>query len=85
MFCRKKVKQWLAGLSFRTGVFVLVICILCYIVSFAQMLLPISATLKGILWFVFFGFAKTAQYSGLLILGKAGIERIKTWRNKKNK
>lgn len=78
-----KIKQWLAGLSFRTGVIVLAVCILCYIISFAQMLLPISTVAKGVLWFIFFGLAKTTQYSGLLILGKAGIDRIKNWRKKK--
>lgn len=47
------------------------------------MLLPISTATKGVLWFIFFGLAKTTQYSGLLILGKAGIDRIKHWRKKK--
>ncbi len=46
------------------------------------MLLPISAAAKGVLWFIFFGMAKTAQYSGLLIIGKAGVERIKKWYKK---
>lgn len=78
-----KFKKWLTGLSFRTGVIVLGVCILCYVISFAQMLLPITATTKGILWFIFFGIAKATQYSGLLILGKAGIDRIKAWREKK--
>lgn len=81
-----KVKQWLAGLSFRTGMIVLGVCVMCYVISFAQMLLPISVGAKGVLWVVFFGLAKTAQYSGLLIIGKSGIERIKEWREKrKNK
>lgn len=48
-----------------------------YLSSFAQMLLPISAAAKGTLWVIFFGLAKTAQYSALLILGKAGIESIR--------
>lgn len=78
-------KKWLTGLSFRTGVVVLGVCVLCYIISFAQMLLPISASAKGVLWVVFFGLAKATQYSGLLILGKAGIDRIKTWRKKNRK
>ena len=37
-----KVKHWLQSLSFRTGVIVLLCCIPFYILSFAQMLLPIS-------------------------------------------
>ena len=47
------------------------------IVSFTQMLLPVSATTKGVLWVVFFGLAKTFQYAALLILGTAGLTRIK--------
>lgn len=78
------VKKWLKGLSFRTGLIVLGFCVVFYVISFAQMLLPISTATKGVLWVVFFGLAKTAQYSGLLILGKAGIERIKSWRKQKN-
>ena len=35
-----KIKQWLQGLSFRTGVIVLLCCIPFYVLSFAQMLLP---------------------------------------------
>lgn len=67
------VKGRLARLSFRTGVVVTALCIPCYIISFAQMLLPISAALKGILWFIFFGLAKTFQYGGLTILGAKGL------------
>lgn len=73
----RKIKEWLQGLSFRTGLIVALCCIVFYIISFAQMLLPISAVAKGVLWTVFFGLAKTAQYSALLILGKAGVERLR--------
>ena len=59
-----KVKSWLQSLSFRTGVIVLLCCIPFYILSFAQMLLPISAAAKGVLWTVLFGMAKTCQYGG---------------------
>lgn len=72
------MSAWLSSLSFKTGLVVLGICAGCYVISFAQMLLPISVAAKGVLWVVFFGLAKTAQYSALLILGKAGIERIRT-------
>ena len=78
-----QVKSFLSRLSFRTGIVLIIACVICYIVSFAQMLLPISTAAKGVLWFIFFGLAKTTQYSGLLILGKAGIDRIKHWRKKK--
>lgn len=62
-----RFKQWLGGLSFRTGIVVAILCATSYIVSFAQMLLPISATMKAVLWTVFFGLAKTFQYAALLI------------------
>lgn len=66
-----KLQAWLASLSYRTGIIVLVACVLFYVISFAQMLLPIPVAAKGTLWVIFFGLAKTAQYSALLILGKA--------------
>lgn len=72
-----RFKQWLGRQSFRTGIIVAALCAISYIVSFAQMLLPISATMKGVLWTVFFGLAKTFQYTALLILGTAGLTRIK--------
>jgi len=72
------LKHWLQSLSFRTGVIVLLSCIPFYILSFAQMLLPISVTAKGILWTVLFGLAKTCQYSGITILGVEGYKRFKS-------
>ena len=75
----QSTKQWLAGLSFRTGVIVLSSCVLFYILSFAALALPVSAALRGALWFVLFGCAKTAQYGGLLILGVEGVKRVKKW------
>ncbi|MCR5180012.1 MAG: hypothetical protein K6C30_02180 [Bacteroidaceae bacterium] len=72
-----KLKSWLQSLSFRTGVIVLMSCIPFYILSFAQMLLPISAAAKGVLWTVLFGLAKTCQYGGLTILGVEGYKRLK--------
>ncbi len=71
------IKRWLQSLSFRTGVIVLLSCIPFYILSFAQMLLPISVTAKGVLWTVLFGMAKTCQYGGLTILGVEGYKRLK--------
>lgn len=85
----QRIKLWLQSLSFRTGVIVLLCCIPFYILSFAQMLLPISAAAKGLLWTVLFGLAKTCQYGGLTILGVEGYQRLKNWlkrrKNKKNK
>ena len=78
------VKHWLQSLSFKTGVIVLLCCIPFYILSFAQMLLPISVTAKGILWTVLFGLAKTCQYGGLTILGVEVYKRLKDKFKRKN-
>lgn len=75
---KEKIQKYLSGFSFRTGMIVLILCIPCYIISFAQMALPISNTMKGVLWFIFFGLAKTFQYGGLSIIGVEGVKRIKT-------
>ena len=79
----ERIKNWLASLSFRTGVIVLAMCVPFYILSFAQMLLPISTEAKGVLWFVLFGLAKTAQYGGLTILGVEGFKRVKGYFSRK--
>ena len=79
----RNLKHWLQSLSFRTGVIVLLCCIPFYILSFAQMLLPISVTAKGVLWTVLFGLAKTCQYGGLTILGVEGYKRLKSKFKKK--
>ena len=79
----QNIKRWLGRLSFRTGVVVLAMCVPLYVVSFAQMALPFSASTKGVLWVVFFGLAKTAQYGGLTILGAEGIKRLKAWWQKR--
>ena len=74
-----QVKSFLSRLSFRTGIVLIIACVICYIVSFAQMLLPISVAAKGVLWIVFFGLAKTFQYSALAVLGVEGMKRVKSW------
>ena len=71
-------KRWLASLSFRTGVIILAICVVLYILSFAQMLLPISNSAKVTLWVILFGLAKATQYTGLAIVGVEGWRRIKS-------
>ncbi len=78
-----KIKQLLQGLSFKTGVIILALCIPFYIISFAQMALSISTEIKGVLWVVFFGLAKTFQYGGLTILGVDGWMRLKAYFGKK--
>ena len=84
---KPKILERLKRLSFKTGLIILGLCVPFYILSFAQMSLDISVTLKGILWVILFGLAKTFQYAGLTILGVEGVKRIKTWwmkvRNKK--
>ena len=77
------IKAWLAKLSFRTGVVVLASCVLFYLLSFAQALLSISAEAKSVLFIVFFGLAKTTQYTGLAIVGVQGWQRIKSWFKRK--
>lgn len=71
------IKEKLAGLSFRTGVIVLLLCVPFYILSFAQMLLPFSSGVKTVLWVVLFGLAKTFQYAGITILGAEGLAYIR--------
>lgn len=72
-----RIKTFLSTFSVRTGIIILLCCIPCYILSFAQMSLPISTTAKGILWVLLFGLAKATQYAGLTILGVEGIRRLK--------
>lgn len=74
-----RLLQYLRSLSFRAGVVVGALCVFCYVLSFAQMLLPLSTVTKGVLWTVFFGLAKACQYMALVILGKAGVERLRMW------
>ena len=82
----KELKNRLSKLSFRTGVILIILCVICYILSFAQILLPISAVAKGVLWTIFFGLAKTFQYSAFVVLGTEGVMRVKKWwKNRKNK
>ena len=72
-------KRFLSKLSFRTGVIILISCAVFYVLSFAQMLLPLSTSTKGVLFIVFFGLAKTTQYTGLAIVGVQGWQRIKAY------
>lgn len=75
---KSKIKSILERLSFRKGVIILALCVPCYILSFAQMALPISAAAKGVLWFVLFGLAKTTQYTGLAIIGVEGWQMLRS-------
>ena len=83
MKLKELYQRLVSKLSFRTGVIVLALCLVFYVLSFAQMLLPISATAKGTLWFILFGTAKTTQYLGLAIVGVEGWQRIKSYFRRK--
>ncbi len=71
------VKNYLRGLSFRTGMIIFTICGVCYAVSFVQVFLPISTEVKGILFGVFLALAKVFQYTALTIIGPDGVRWIK--------
>ena len=73
------IKRFLQSLSFRTGGMVLLSCVIFYLLSFVVLALPLSVGLRGVLWALFFGLAKSAQYGGLLILGAEGVKRVKRW------
>lgn len=85
MSVKEKTKGFLARFSFRTGVIILACCLPCYIFSFAQMGLPISAEAKFALWVIFYGFAKAFQWFGLTILGVEGVIKVKQYFRKKFK
>ena len=74
-----RINTFLKRFSFKTGLIILSLCIPFYILSFAQMALDFSYSVKGILWVIFFGLAKTFQYAGLAIIGVEGIKRLKKW------
>ena len=75
----EKIRFYLSRLSFRTGVIVLFLCVPFYAISFLVLLLPFSEVLRGALWALFFGLAKSAQYGGLAILGVEGVKKLKSW------
>ena len=74
---RGRIKAFLNKFNFRTGVIILALCVPFYILSFAQMSFAIGTALKGVLWVIFFGLAKTFQYAGLVIIGAEGVKRLK--------
>ena len=77
-----RLNTFLKRFSFKTGLIILFLCIPFYILSFAQMAMDFSYSVKGILWVIFFGLAKTFQYAGLAIIGVEGIKRLKIWWDK---
>lgn len=78
-------KHLASKFSFRTGVILLITCVVFYILSFVQAFLPLSSATKGVLFVVFFGLAKATQYMGLAIVGVEGWQRIKAYIRLKRK
>ena len=74
----ERIKSFYKGLSTRTGVILLVVCILLYLASGIQALLPLEESTKGILFITFFGLAKVFQYSAIAVLGVKGWQKFKT-------
>ncbi|MDO5759503.1 MAG: hypothetical protein Q4Q06_00590 [Bacteroidota bacterium] len=72
------ILSFLKKLSFCTGVIILLMCILFYILSFVQLTFDLDIKFKGVLWVVLFGLAKTFQYLGLTIIGAEGVRKLKT-------
>ncbi|MBR6042044.1 MAG: hypothetical protein IKP37_05360 [Paludibacteraceae bacterium] len=76
---KEKIKHFLSKFSFRTGGIVLALCVPCYILAFLPLLFQLDNKYRFALWFVFFGLAKTFQYTGLTIIGAEGLKRLKDW------
>lgn len=82
----EKVRFWLSRLSFRTGVIVLVFCVILHVAAFVPMAFDVTPEFKAKWGLWFFGAAKVAQYSGLAIVGAEGIKRLRRYfKNKKEK
>ena len=73
----ERIKSFFKRLSTRTGVILLIVCILLYLASGIQALLPLEESTKGILFIIFFGLAKVFQYSAIAVLGVKGWQKIK--------
>lgn len=73
----ERIKTFLKGLSMRTGIILLVVCLLLYAASAIQAFLPLDKSTKGILFIIFFGLAKVFQYSAIAVLGVKGWQKLK--------
>ena len=73
----ERIKSFFKRLSTRTGVILLIVCILLYLASGIQALLPLEESTKGILFITFFGLAKVFQYSAIAVLGVKGWQKFK--------
>ncbi len=74
------MKKFLRSLSPRVGIALLLLCVVCYVVSlwgFWRSDVPLTD--RGLRFVIFFGLAKTFQYSGLTILGVDGLKRIRAY------
>lgn len=72
----QKIVNWIKGLSTTTGVVLLCLAGLFYVISFAQFGLGYGVGVKAAVWTATFGMAKACQYSGLLIVGKEGVTKM---------
>lgn len=74
----QRMKIWFQGFSPKTGVFLLIICVVLHILAFGQIAMPfLSPSTKKTLGIVLFSMAKAFQYSGLAIVGVEGYKRLK--------
>ena len=89
---KEKINLWLSKLSFRTGVIVLVMCILFHIIAFLP-IIPwvkdwsliswMNPYVKGLWWTAWIGIAHVFKYAGLAILGVEGYKRVKAFFRRK--
>lgn len=75
----EKIKTALSKLSFRTGLILLVICLLFHGVAISLFAIPLEGEIKALLITISFALAKIFQYSAIAILGVKGVMRIKAW------
>lgn len=89
---KEKIKLWLSKLSFRTGVIVLALCVLCYIIAFIPIIPCVNEWglvswmnpyVKGLWWTAWIGLAHVFKYSCIAILGVEGFKRVKAFFRRK--
>lgn len=75
----QKIKTALSKLSFRTGLILLVLCLLFHGVAVGFFTIPLEGETKALLITISFALAKIFQYSAVAILGVRGVMRVKAW------
>lgn len=73
----EKIKNFFKGLSTRTGIILLILCIISYAIAFIVPFIAIPKATKTVLAFTFFGLAKVFQYSAIAVLGVKGWHKFK--------